>query len=372
MSSSFRLSNALPAIGISQIALHQPRWQLPNAWYQSIIAKKFVKHTGIEARTISDLSEAELAAASIEALQVKSGCDLNLCAGIAFVSPSLVPMAVANSYLPRDMARSEQANRVATELCLSLGIQPRVMVGMNGFCSGYAKAMDYIKHRMLPGLRLSQREFIILVTATKISRINDFGCKQSGALFGDFSTATLITRMDSYQHAPRYEIIDASYSKKDASRPFFDFHKKEAVPVPEIDGGIHYEDRLVFKLDGMGIADTAPRAMAAAASELVAENSYSPDEIDHVVPHQAGTGIVRLTGMKLEEAGFVAQPINGLTKQTGNISSSSVPYALHENWNNLNGLIACPVAAVGAPGKPEVSQGCILLRRAGTRQSQAA
>jgi 3-oxoacyl-[acyl-carrier-protein] synthase III len=81
-----------------------------------------------------------------------------------------------------------------------------------------------------------------------------------------------------------------------------------------------------------------------------------------VVPHQAGSGIVRFTGMKLESLGIRGELINGLTQNVGNISSCSIPYALKKTWQRLSGIVACPTAAVGSPGAAEVSQGCILLR----------
>jgi hypothetical protein len=81
-----------------------------------------------------------------------------------------------------------------------------------------------------------------------------------------------------------------------------------------------------------------------------------------VVPHQAGAGIVRFTGMKLEEYGVGGELINGLTRHTGNVSACSIPHALKETWSRLTGVVACPSAAVGSPGKPEVLHGCILLR----------
>ncbi|MEM7783081.1 MAG: 3-oxoacyl-[acyl-carrier-protein] synthase III C-terminal domain-containing protein, partial [Planctomycetota bacterium] len=129
--------------------------------------------------------------------------------------------------------------------------------------------------------------------------------------------------------------------------------------------------RIVFSLDGMGIADIAPRAMANAATKMIKKNDLQPEQIAGIVPHQAGAGIVRLTGMKLEQAGFEVAPINGLTSELGNVSSGSVPYALHQHWNDLEGNILCPVAAVGSPGKPEVSQGCVLLKAASKTRAVA-
>ncbi|MDO7713516.1 MAG: hypothetical protein MUP93_01470, partial [Pirellulales bacterium] len=56
------------------------------------------------------------------------------------------------------------------------------------------------------------------------------------------------------------------------------------------------------------------------------------------------------------------QLINGMTERAGNVSACSVPLALRETWDQLSGIIACPTAAVGSPGKPEVLRGCVLLK----------
>jgi hypothetical protein len=102
--------------------------------------------------------------------------------------------------------------------------------------------------------------------------------------------------------------------------------------------------------------------MSAAVAKSLAATGLAADAVDFVVPHQAGTGIVRFTGMKLDELGVQGELVNGLTRRTGNVSACSIPYALKETWGRLRGLIACPTAAVGSPGRPEVLQGCILLR----------
>ena len=344
-------NDATSGLGLAAIETYAPDWVLPNAWYDSLMAKKFVKHTGIQARCISLDDEVTMAVKASLQLRDNLGLDLTHCAGLVLASPSLIPQAVANRYLPKSSARLEQANRLARQLCQELSIQPRQVVGINGFCSGYAKAMQLIKTSMAPRIQLNSNEFILLVTASRISRITDFGCRQSGALFGDFATATVISRSDSQRFPIHLELLDARYERQAASRAYFDFELRQDVLVPD-PASLKRRDksRIVFSLDGMGIADTAPRAMAAAAASMAARNDLAPKSIDHIVPHQAGLGIVRLTGMKLEEAGFTAEPVNGLTERFGNVSSGSVPLALEQNWNELCGNILCPVAAVGAPG----------------------
>ncbi|MCR9291067.1 MAG: hypothetical protein NXI32_00025 [bacterium] len=372
VSSTIR-DNQEPGLGLAAIETYAPEWVLPNAWYDSLMAKKFVKHTGIQARCISLDDEVTMAGKAILKLRDTIGLDLTQCAGLLLASPSLIPLSVANKYLPKSSVRQEQPNRLAWGLCQELSIRPRQVLGINGFCSGYAKAMQLIQATMAPRLQLRPSEFILLVTASRISRITDFGCRQSGALFGDFATVTVISRSDSQQLPIHLELLDSQYERQPAPRAFFDFELRNDVLVPD-PAHLKRRDksRIVFSLDGMGIADTAPRAMAAAAASMAARNNLAPESIDHIVPHQAGLGIVRLTGMKLEEAGFTAEPVNGLTERFGNVSSGSVPLALKQNWDQLQGNILCPVAAVGAPGRAEVSQGCILLRAAARRRSMAA
>ena len=170
-----------------------------------------------------------------------------------------------------------------------------------------------------------------------------------------------------------FEIVHAEAEKQPAERPTFDFHVRPNVPVPAPGGGtVQADERIVYSLDGMAIAEIAPRAMSAAVATALAKQGLSGADVNFVVPHQAGSGIVRFTGMKLEDYDVRGELINGLTRRTGNVSACSIPHALKETWSRLTGLIACPTAAVGSPGRPEVLQGCILLRSTAVHDRQAS
>jgi 3-oxoacyl-[acyl-carrier-protein] synthase III len=135
------------------------------------------------------------------------------------------------------------------------------------------------------------------------------------------------------------------------------------VPAPRADGGVEQTaERVVFSLNGMAIADVAPRAMAGAVGKALEATGLSGGDVQYVVPHQAGQRIVEFTGMKLEALGVRGELINGMTRHIGNVSSGSIPYALKRHWSRLVGVVACPTAAVGSPGVAEVSQGCVLLK----------
>jgi 3-oxoacyl-[acyl-carrier-protein] synthase III len=352
-----------PRLGISAISIYEPPWVLGNEWFGDTIPRKFVHHTGIESRPISLEDEVTMAVRVVKALQRETGCDLQNCAAVVFASPSFVPLAVARKHLDHASAEQERLRLAAQQLVRRLGIPDAGAVGLNWFCSGYSRAVAVACRRIAPRLALGQEQFLLVVTASRISRITDYGCKQTAALFGDLATATLLARNDSQKHPIHFEILYADAEKRPADAAYFDFHVQRDVPVPRADGGTERaEERLVFSLDGMAIADVAPRAMASAVGKAVEATGLRAEEIRFVVPHQAGTGIVRFTGMKLDSAGIHGEVINGLTKQIGNVSSCSIPYALRANWHRLSGTIACPTAAVGSPGAREVSQGCILLR----------
>jgi 3-oxoacyl-[acyl-carrier-protein] synthase III len=336
---------------------------LRNEWFGDTIARKFVHHTGIESRPISLEDEVTMGLRAVRNLQRTIRCRLQDCAALLFVSPSFVPLGVARRYLHPRRAEQERLHRAARQLSRRLGLTHCRATGLNWFCSGYSRAMTVATHRLVPRLGLGTEQYVLVVTVSRISRITDFGCKQTGPLFGDMATVTLLSRTESQRYPVHFEMLYADARKQAVDAPYFDFHLRQNVPLPKVDGGTdRAAERLVFSLDGMGIADAAPRAMSGAVAQALEATRLRPDDLRFVVPHQAGAGIVRLTGMKLDALGIRAELINGLTRQVGNVSSCSVPYALQQTWNRLNGTIACPTAAVGSPGQAEVSQGCILLR----------
>jgi 3-oxoacyl-[acyl-carrier-protein] synthase III len=355
--------NTASRVGISAITVHEPSWSLGNEWFAGTIPRKFTHHTGIESRFVAHEDEVTLGLRAVRKLQGEIGCDLNQCAALVFVSPSFVPLKVAATHLSDERARQERLRHAGRQLVRRLGVPSCRVTAINWFCSGYSRALELVTRRLLPRLKLSADQYVLVVTASRISRITDYACKQTAGLFGDLATATLLARADSRTHPPHFELLHANAKKQPADGVFFDFHLRDDVLAPTEEGGQRREaQRLVFSLDGMGIADIAPRAMANAVAGALAATGTGAGDVRFVLPHQAGAGIVRLTAMKIEQIGVGCEVINGLTSRIGNVSSGSIPYGLKHHWSRLSGLVACPTAAVGSPGVAEVSQGCILLR----------
>ncbi len=357
------------SVGIAAIAIYEPPWRLSNGWFGASLPRKFVQHTGIESRHISEEDEVTMALRAGESLRCELDYDLRDCVGVVFASPSLVPVAVAKKYLDRSLVNRENPSYVARQFVNRLGIAADRAVGINWFCSGYPKALSLalslVNHRSPPIVSLGRDQFLLVVTASRISRIMDYACLQTAPLFGDMATLTVLARPDSRKYPAHFIVLGAEAETVPADAVLFDFHRRQDVLVPTPDGRSAREpQRVVFSLNGLGIGDAAPRAMANATANLLRATGVPPENVQFVVPHQAGSGIVRFAAMKLETIGVGGEVINGLTSQIGNVSSCSIPYALKQAWHVLDGTIACPAAGVGPPGEAKVSQGCILLRRA--------
>ena len=350
------------SVGISAIATWQPRWVLGNDWFGETIPRKFVHHTGIQSRQISEEDEVTMALRAAKSLQREVGCAWRNCAAVVFASPSYIPLEVAAKYLDKRHVRRERVTRGARKFARRLRLPECPIRAINWFCSGYAKAIA-LAQQLAAATRLQPNQFVLVINTNRISRITDFACRQTAGLFGDMATATLVARSDSPFYPPHFTLLHASAEKQPVDGTYFNFHLREHVLVPQKDGGREYApQRIVFSLDGMAVADAAPRAMAHAVASALAESQISPADIRFVVPHQAGSGIIRLAAMKIEALGIPGEVINGMTAEVGNVSSCSIPHALKKNWNRLDGIIACPTAAVGDPGRAEISSGCILLR----------
>src|SRR6476660_4831495 len=187
-------------VGISAIEDFETPWVLGNEWFGDTIPRKFVHHTGIESRPISLEDEVTMGLRAVRTLQREVGCDLNDCRALLFVSPSFVPLAVARRMLEPQRAEQERLRRAAQQLVRRLGIPGCRATGLNWFCSGYSRAVAVACRRIFPRLRLAQDQFLLVVTASRISRITDYGCKQTAGLFGDLATVTLLARSDNHKH----------------------------------------------------------------------------------------------------------------------------------------------------------------------------
>lgn len=90
-----------PRIGISAIATYEPPWALGNDWFEGMLPRKFVQHTGIESRRISLEDEVAMGVRAVENIRAETGCDLQNCVAVIVAASSLVPGCAASG-CPQD------------------------------------------------------------------------------------------------------------------------------------------------------------------------------------------------------------------------------------------------------------------------------
>ena len=298
---------------------------------------------------------------AVENLRRETGCDFGDCAGVVFISSSLLPYALARQHLGEERGKRERIGLAMREFARRLGIEPPHVRGANWGCSGYAKGLQ-IARRTAAAVELKPDQFILLATVNRTSKITDYGQAAAAAVFGDMAQVTLLASVESQKYPVHFRLLYSATASQRADGVFFKYQLRKNVLTPTCDGGRTAEpERVVFALDMMGLGDTAPRAMAEAAAKALRAAGVQPQDVRYVIPHQAGSGMVRLTAIKLDELGIRGEVINGITREIGNVSSSSIPYAIKQAWDRLDGIIACPQAGVGRPGTATVSYGCTIL-----------
>ena len=428
------VSAVKPEIGIAEIGVYEPakhELRLANEWFQrrGAIGKRFAINTGVQQRGISFLTEKEMVMRAIEDLQRRSPFDVRHCTGIVLSSCSLVPETadwrncvkalgnwedlnetvapligipretlqawdwseqlqdweglcaaarlvgisdaqmslISRTYMKRFGCLEETAQDVAAEL----GLSPGQARGVNSGCSGYVKGWEAIQTELADALGTSRDRFILLLTASRHSKFIDFAASDTGALFGDFATATLVT----------YTIIrpvrrgwcfvirrqgcpgTRAFARGGAGlRSPLRLRAPPKCPSPGARRvGARDAERVCWTMDGPGVIYAAGPAFFGAMEKAIAASGVRYEDIAWCLGHQPGEKMSHRASVPLRERGYRGELPTGLTRNTGNITCSSIPHALHTYWQRLNGIVACPAMGMHAPGSDRMSQGCLLF-----------
>ena len=118
------------------------------------------------------------------------------------------------------------------------------------------------------------------------------------------------------------------------------------------------------KMNGKEVFREAPRAMAESVDSLCRHANLSPDELAHIVPHQANSRITRRLGeLLINDYGWPSSTMSKLVdnfRYYGNLSNASIATALVESLRQgrLNDGDWMALPAVGGG----MNYGCWLLR----------
>ena len=128
------------------------------------------------------------------------------------------------------------------------------------------------------------------------------------------------------------------------------------------------------KMNGKEVYREAPRAMAESVDALCRHAQMRPEEISHIIPHQANSRITRRMGeLLVNDYGWPASTMDKLVdnfRYYGNLSNASIGTALVEllRQNRLHPGQWLALPAVGGG----MNYGCWLVRYHGLEHVAAA
>jgi 3-oxoacyl-[acyl-carrier-protein] synthase III len=189
----------------------------------------------------------------------------------------------------------------APQVAARLGAGSAGAIDVGAACTGFLSGLSLAAAQLEAG----RARAALVIGADLMSRVTDYGDRQTAGLFGDGAGAAVVA-------AGGPGRIGEIVLRSDGSNG----------------GLIHasHDERLV-RMDGRATFRAAVAAMSDVTLEVVSDAGLSTDEIDLFVYHQANSRIIAAVGERL---GLPAERVIDCIAEYGNTSAGSIPIALAE------------------------------------------
>jgi 3-oxoacyl-[acyl-carrier-protein] synthase-3 len=181
-------------------------------------------------------------------------------------------------------------------------------------CSGFLYGLTVACHMVAAGTY----ENALVVGVDILSRITDWGDRNTCVLFGDGAGAALV------RPVPRGSGILSFHLGADGGAA--DLLKmpgggsRNPASLESLDANLH-----TIKMNGREVYQMAVRKMSAAVTSVVEESGHALDEVDCLIPHQANLQIIKSLCRRLS---FPMEKAVVNIEDYGNTSAASIPLAL--------------------------------------------
>lgn len=241
--------------------------------------------------------------------------DLAIAAGRrALEAARLDPSAIGTIIVATSTADSPQP----PTSCIvqdALGARNAAAFDLNAVCSGFIFAMAAGQRLSGPG-----GANVLVIGADTYSRILDRDDRRTAVLFGDGAGAVILGPVRA-----GHGII--------ASKLMSFGDRRDLIRVPgggsrhpaserTLAEGLHF-----FRMNGRGVRDFVSDVVPGAVGQFLAEAGVNPDDVAHVIPHQANGVMV---GELAAKTGLDHAAWHSTVERYGNTSAASVPVTLDE------------------------------------------
>ena len=255
---------------------------------------------------------------------------------------------------------------------MRLGLGPIRTTMLKGACACQTEAFQMCAEVLAAG----SAKLVLMVTSEgllpNIMHVLDW---KTSSLFGEGASAFLLERSDEDTY-----VINGSDAHQGPSLYYQTPLRKDVVEMAEVDikiqqlynAGKGKELNQVLaqylvgytKMNGKEVYREAPRAMAEAVDALCRHADLHPDELAHLIPHQANSRITRRMGeLLINDYGWPGSTMGKLVdnfRYYGNLSNASIATAmielLRQERLHEGEWIALPAVGGG------MNYGCWLLR----------
>ena len=255
---------------------------------------------------------------------------------------------------------------------MRLGLGPIRATMLKGACACQTEAFQMCAEV----LTASSAKLVLMVTAEgllpNIMNVLDW---KTSSLFGEGASAFLLERSDDEDTY----VINGSDANQGPSLYYQTPLRKDVIEMAEVDMKIqtlfkegkgkelnHMLAQYMVgytKMNGKEVYREAPRAMAESVDALCRHAGLSPNELAHIVPHQANSRITRRMGeLLINDYGWPETTMDKLAdnfRYYGNLSNASIATAmvelLRQNQLHEGQWIALPAVGGG------MNYGCWLL-----------
>jgi 3-oxoacyl-[acyl-carrier-protein] synthase-3 len=244
-----------------------------------------------------------------------------------------VDLIVGATYTPYDTVGT-----LAHAVQRFFGIPEARVISISSACSSFLSAMEIVEGYFAT----NKARTALVVSSEHNSAYSDDMDAQSGHLWGDGAAAVFVSKEKTSEED--IEILDVSTSGLGHIGK-----GTEAVCLKPNEGGL----KMPF---GKDVFTNACKYMVSEVREILKKNRLTPEEIIHLIPHQANSRIIA----QLKEAlGLHNGELITNIEEIGNTGCASTMIALSQNWKKFRKSELIVITVFGGG----YSSGAMLLRK---------